>query len=478
MPGVACALVVLVSRWNGRQVALGVARVRLPEHRAAARQPDRGRVGEAPDPGHRAEVMVEAAIFLHRDDDVLDVAERAAGRIGERGGERPAQAGGQHRRPGGHPGQRGGAGEQAAPGELGPGRGRRMRGVRGAIRGGGPAPPRSAAPDQVPAEAGDGQGEQAPAGDQKGRRPARRSRRAGDGRAGHLGELDDPVVPGVGHPDRPGRGDRQALRELQVLGGPARVRLQAELGVEAPGRAEHGHQPVVRLRDVDPAVRPDRDAARVAEVTVSRLGGAERAELVPGRGELAHRVTPGQGVGGAGHPDVAAGVQPDAGRRRHGERDAVAAVGGELHHPAVALVGDPDVAGGRDRERHRLVQPLPAAPGRAESGQHPAGGGELHHPAMPGVRHPDVPGRVDGHAGRSRFWPKRPASGRRRRTPPPGHARCRPPRRARPRRRPRRRAAPAPAVRAPGRTAARAPAGPALASRRQPGRRRAWPRAR
>ena len=85
------------------QVALGVARVRLPEHRAAARQPDRGRVGEAPDPGHRAEVMVEAAILLHRDDDVLDVAERAAGRIGERGGERPAQAGGQHRRPGGHP---------------------------------------------------------------------------------------------------------------------------------------------------------------------------------------------------------------------------------------------------------------------------------------------------------------------------------------------------------------------------------------
>ena len=318
----------------------------------------------------------------------------------ERGGERPAQAGGQHRRPGGHPGQRGGAGEQAAPGEFGPGRGRRRRDVRGAIGGGGPASPRLAAPDQVPAEAGDGQGEQAPAGDQKGRRPARRNRRAGDGRAGHLGELDDPVVPGVGHPDRPGRGDRQALRELQVLGGPARVRLQAELGVEAPGRAEHGHQPVVRLRDVDPAVRPDRDAARVAEVTVARLGGAERAQLMPGRGELAHRVTPGQGVGGAGHPDLAAGVQPDAGRRRHGERDAVAAVGGELHHPAVALVGDPDVAGGRDRERHRLVQPLPAAPGRAESGQHPAGGGELHHPAMAGVRHPDVPGRVDGHAGR------------------------------------------------------------------------------
>src|SRR5204862_6318364 len=124
--------------------------------------------------------------------DARDVAERAAGRTPQRGGERPAQAGGQDRRPGGHPGQRGGAGEQAPPGEFGPGRGRRRRDVRGAIGGGGPASPRLTAPDQVPAEAGDGQGEQAPAGDQKGRRPARRNRRAGDGRAGHLGELDDP----------------------------------------------------------------------------------------------------------------------------------------------------------------------------------------------------------------------------------------------------------------------------------------------
>src|ERR1700755_3279226 len=86
------------------QVALGVVRGRLPEHRATARQPDRGRVGEATDPGHRAEVVVEAAILLHRDDDVLDVAKRAAGRIPQRGGERPAQAGGQGRRPGGPPG--------------------------------------------------------------------------------------------------------------------------------------------------------------------------------------------------------------------------------------------------------------------------------------------------------------------------------------------------------------------------------------
>ena len=290
------------------------------------------------------------------------------------------------------------------------------------------------------------------------------------GGPGTLAELDDPVVPGVGHPDLPGRGDRQALRELQVLGRPARVRLQAELGVEAPGRAEHGHQPVVRLRDVDPAARPDRDAARVAEVTVARLGDAERAQLMPGRGVLADRVAPGQGVAGAGHPDVAAGVQRDAGRRRHGERDAVAADGGELHHPAVALVGDPDVAEGRDRERHRLVQLAAAAPGRAEGGQHPAGRGELHHPVVAGVRHPDVPGRVGGDAGRlvqvlAEGGQHPPGGGE---LHHPVMAGVRHPDVARPDRRPRRRAAPAPAARAPAGTAARAPAGPA-GVRRRPG---------
>ena len=154
-------------------------------------------------------------------------------------------------------------------------------------------------------------------------------------------------MPGVGHPDLPGRGDRQALRELQVLVRPARVWLQAELGVEAPGRAEHGHQSVVRLRDVDPAARPDRDAARIAEVTVARLGDAERAQLMPGRRVLADRIAPGQAISGARYPDVATGVQRDAGRCRHGERDAVPADGRELHHAAVALVGDPDVAEGQ-----------------------------------------------------------------------------------------------------------------------------------
>ncbi len=228
--------------------------------------------------------------------------------------------------------------------------------------------------------------------------PPRCRRRAGGGRARYQAELDDPVVPGVGHPDRPGRGDRHSLRKLQVLARPSRVRLQAELGVEAAVRAEYRHQSVVRLGEVDPAGQPDRDAARVAEIAVARLGHAERAELMPGRGVLANRA--GRGVAGARHPDVAAGVQRDAGRRRHRERGAVAAAGGELHDPAVALVSDPDVAGGSDRERHRVVQLAVAASGRSEDGQDPAGRGELHHPVVAGVRDPDMPGRVGGDSGR------------------------------------------------------------------------------
>ena len=119
---------------------------------------------------------------------------------------------------------------------------------------------------------------------------------------------------------------------------------------------------------------------------------------MPGRGVIADRA--GRGIAGAGHPDVAAGVQRDAGRRRHRERDAVASAGGKLHDPAVALVSDPDVADGGDRERHRVVQLAGAAPGRAEDGQHPARRGELHHPVVAGVGHPDVPGRVGGDSGR------------------------------------------------------------------------------
>ena len=88
------------------------------------------------------------------------------------------------------------------------------------------------------------------------------------------------------------------------------------------------------------------------------------------------------------------------GRRRHRERDAVASAGGKLHDSAVALVSDPDVAEGGDRERHRVVQLAGAAPGRAEDGQYLARRGELHHPVVAGVGHPDVPGRVGGDSGR------------------------------------------------------------------------------
>ena len=377
------------------QVTLGVARVRLAEHRAAVRQPDRGRVGEAAHARHRAEVVVETAVLLHEDHDVLDVAERAAGRLPEGGGQHLAQAGRQYRRARRHPGQRGGGGEQATAGEFGPGGGRsRAGGVRrrvGGIRGGLPAA------GQVPAETGDDQGQQALADDQWPRQPAGSGRSACRRDARDRAELDDPVVAAVGHPDLPGRGDRQALRELQVVRLPG-ARLQAELGVEAPGRAEYRHQAVVRLSDVDPPARADRDAAGIAEVAVTRLRGAERPQLMPGRGELPDRVA--RRVGRAGHPDVAADVQPDAGRRRHRERGAVAAGGGELLHPAVALVGDPDVTEGGDRQRDRLVQLAAAASRRTEDGQHPADRGELDHPVVASVRDPDVPGRVGGDAGR------------------------------------------------------------------------------
>ena len=270
-----------------------------------------------------------------------------------------------------------------------------LGGVRGSVRGIRVGLP---AAGQVPAEPGDDQGQQALADDQRPRRAAGSGRRARRRDARDRAELDDPVVAAVGHPDLPGRGDRQALRELQVLVRLPGARLQAELGVEAPGRAEHRHQAVVRLRDVDPPARADRDAAGVAEVTVTRLGGAERPQLMPGRGELPDRVA--RRVGRAGHPDVAADVQPDAGRRRHRERGAVAAGGGELLHPAVALVGDPDVTEGGDRQRDRLVQLAAAAARRTEDGQHPADRGELDHPVVAGVRDPDVPGRVGGDAGR------------------------------------------------------------------------------
>ena len=90
---------------------------RLREHRepAAVVEHRHRRVGEAPHPSVAAEVVVEGAVLLDEDDDVLDVAEPAAGR---RRGERGADQGMVQDRAGA---QRGAArdprGEHLTPGE-------------------------------------------------------------------------------------------------------------------------------------------------------------------------------------------------------------------------------------------------------------------------------------------------------------------------------------------------------------------------
>ena len=50
---------------------------RLPEHAVSAGERDRGLVAEPDHAPHRAEVVVEAAVFLHEDHHALDVAEVA-----------------------------------------------------------------------------------------------------------------------------------------------------------------------------------------------------------------------------------------------------------------------------------------------------------------------------------------------------------------------------------------------------------------
>jgi hypothetical protein len=71
---------------EGQQVAVGVDRVGLVEDGLAVGQPVGVRVVEAAHPGERAEVVVERAVLLHQQDDVLDVAQRAVpGRAGGHG---------------------------------------------------------------------------------------------------------------------------------------------------------------------------------------------------------------------------------------------------------------------------------------------------------------------------------------------------------------------------------------------------------
>ena len=51
--------------------------VRLVPDRLAGRQRDRPRIAEAAHAAQRAEVVVERAVLLHQDDDVLDVLDGA-----------------------------------------------------------------------------------------------------------------------------------------------------------------------------------------------------------------------------------------------------------------------------------------------------------------------------------------------------------------------------------------------------------------
>ena len=85
---------------EGHHLAVAVG---LVPHGAAGRQRGRVRVTEAADPAHGAEVVVEGAVLLHQDDDVLDVLQRAGPAVG-----------GQRRRTGDAVGeQRGGGGATA-----------------------------------------------------------------------------------------------------------------------------------------------------------------------------------------------------------------------------------------------------------------------------------------------------------------------------------------------------------------------------
>jgi hypothetical protein len=67
--------------------AAGALRIRLVEDRLSVRELERVRIAETADAGHRAEVMIEGAVFLHHQDDVLDLLQRRSRR---RGLERPA----------------------------------------------------------------------------------------------------------------------------------------------------------------------------------------------------------------------------------------------------------------------------------------------------------------------------------------------------------------------------------------------------
>src|SRR5581483_878325 len=91
------------------------------------------------------------------------------------------------------------------------------------------------------------------------------------------------VVARVGHEERAGRVDGDAARAEEVRGGVGRVAdhlLLAPLGLEFPVLVEAMDAVVPRVRDVDVAVRADRDAPRLLELPIALALGA------PGEHEL------------------------------------------------------------------------------------------------------------------------------------------------------------------------------------------------
>ena len=64
-----------------QQVAVGACRIGLIEDGFAVRQLAGAGIVEAAHAGHRAEVVIERAVLLHQQHDVLDIAERTGGRL-------------------------------------------------------------------------------------------------------------------------------------------------------------------------------------------------------------------------------------------------------------------------------------------------------------------------------------------------------------------------------------------------------------
>src|SRR6516164_6501544 len=78
--------------------------------------------------------------------------------------------------------------------------------------------------------------------------------------------------------------------------------------------------------------------------------------------------------------------------------DLGSAIGRNLHHAAVAGIGDEDVARSIDRQTVRLSQPV------AQCDLGSAMGRNLHHPVVIGIRDEYITICIHCHAGGNEFW--------------------------------------------------------------------------